>query len=159
MNKQRLIDAEELKNQFKDYVAIGDKRFVEGMLHYRKIALGLIDNAPTIEAREQWISVKDRLPETEKDVYVVCEVRPSKQRYMCSAMYIPEKTIDRDNASMNWDFECCEYDEEKDIYWVLGGWYERIHNWEDYSAVGIADFVTHWMPLPEPPKEGKNEID
>lgn len=57
MDKQRLIDAEELKNQFKDYIAIGDKRFVEGMLHYRSIALGLIDNAPTIEAREhgRWV--------------------------------------------------------------------------------------------------------
>lgn len=70
MNKQRLIDAEELKNQFKDYIAIGDKRFVEGMLHYRSIALGLIDNAPTIEAREKWTMAEDDLPKN-KGEYLV----------------------------------------------------------------------------------------
>ena len=41
----------------------------------------------------------------------------------------------------------------KDDYLVNPGWYECIHNWDEYSACGITDKVTHWMPLPGLPKE------
>lgn len=44
------ISRSALKDQFAEYIAIGDKRFVEGMLHYRKIVLDAIDNAPTVAA-------------------------------------------------------------------------------------------------------------
>ena len=41
--------------------------------------------------------------------------------------------------------------------YVLEGWYERIHNWDEYSFVGIEDKVIAWQPLPEPYKEGGAE--
>ena len=44
------ISRSALKHQFAEYIAIGDKRFVEGMLHYRKIVLDAIDNAPAVAA-------------------------------------------------------------------------------------------------------------
>ena len=44
------ISRSALKDQFTEYIAIGDKRFVEGMLHYRKIVLDAIDNALTVDA-------------------------------------------------------------------------------------------------------------
>ena len=101
----------------------------------------------------EWISVADRLPEPEHEVLVHCEMRPSRFLYQCKAFYIPKKWP-REESAFNWDYECCdEYDEETDDYYVNEGWYERIHNWDDYNAVGIDDFVTHWMPLPEPPGE------
>ena len=27
-----------------------------------------------------------------------------------------------------------------------------VNNWDEYSSIAIDDTVTHWMPLPEPPK-------
>ena len=100
-----------------------------------------------------WISVKERLPEPEKTVLIQCRSQSSQWKYVCCGFYVPEGTY-REDSGYTWDFECCDkYDEEKDDYQVRSGWYEAIHNWDDYNAVGVSDIVTHWMPLPEPPKE------
>lgn len=102
--------------------------------------------------RDMWVCVEDRLPETEEEVRLFC-VTPSGYAYQCQGFYIPPGTY-RDNSGYSWDWECCEeYDEERDDYLVNPGWYESIHNWDEYSACGISDRVTHWMPLPKPPKE------
>ena len=102
-----------------------------------------------------WISVEERLPEAEKEVRVLCKASwNSKWRYQCQAFYVPKGTL-REASEYGWDYECCdEYSEEDDDYFVNPGWYERIHNWDDYGAVGITDEVTHWMALPEKPEEG-----
>ena len=101
-----------------------------------------------------WISVKDKLPESGKHVLLCCEIRPSKRNdYVCDGYYATAKTI-----STGCDEECpSEYDEEKDEYFLLEGFYEVVKNWDDFSSITIGDFVTHWMPLPEPPKEEKDE--
>lgn len=70
-----------------------------------------------------WISVKDRLPETDNLVLVVVSIKPCE------------------NITLNGAFGLAEYSEGE---WILEMWPE----WED--AV-----VTYWMPLPEPPKEGR----
>ena len=109
----------------------------------------LIEQGVTVQ---EWIPVSERLPKPEEEVWVQCERRQFGFKYQCKAFYIPQKWL-REESDLNWDYECCnEYDEEADDYYVNEGWYERIHNWDDYSAVGIGDFVTYWMPLPQPPK-------
>lgn len=102
--------------------------------------------------QEAWVSVEKKLPDAEEEVRLCC-VTTAGHRYQCQGFYVPPGTY-RDDSGYSWDWECCEeYDEERDDYLVNPGWYECIHNWDEYSACGITDRVTHWMPLPGLPEE------
>ena len=96
------------------------------------------------------------MPDAEQEVRVTCKTSTG-YRYQCQAIYIPAGVY-REDSGYSWDWECCEeYDEERDDYMVNPGWYESIHNWDDHNAVGIADTVTHWMPLSDLPKEDNSD--
>ena len=96
----------------------------------------------------EWIPVTpETLPKAEEKVLVMCRTY-SGGRYVCCAFYVPAG-MSRDDSDYCWDIECCDYSDDEDEYYVREGWYEKIHNWDEYQAVGIEDFVTHWMPIPE----------
>lgn len=107
-------------------------------------------------AQPKWISVKDRLPESGVHVFVCCErtgYMGYKTQYVCDGFYAGKYKVkvgwrDEDTAS--------EYSEEDDEFYLEEGWYEVIKNWGDYDSVVIDDRPTHWMPMPEPPKEESN---
>ena len=118
-------------------------------------AIALIQH---LEAQQpKWISVKERLPESGVHVFVLCEIRANGgviRRYVCDGFHVEawkEKAVrySEDSALV--------YNDEDDEYYLEEGWYEVIKNWEEYDSITIADFVTHWMPLPEPPKEDAHE--
>lgn len=77
--------------------------------------------------RNEWISVKDRLPEikpcNESD-FVLCYQKPDY-----GMMAAPEI----------WIFYLCKYDHMKSAQWRFIG--------ENNPGK-----ITHWMPLPEPPQ-------
>lgn len=101
----------------------------------------------------EWINPYETKPEAEKEVLLLCKVKNSNHLYKCIGFYEPPGTL-RDDSDFCWDYECCdEYDEEHDDYLVNPGWYERIYNWDNYSAVGIVDGVIGWACLEE------NEVD
>lgn len=100
-----------------------------------------------------WIKVTpETMPENLQEVLALCKMDCSGTKYVCVAYYVGEK-MTVEETGICWDSEVVEYDEERDEYLAPSGWFERIRNWDDYSSVGIEDVVTHWMPLPNPPKE------
>ena len=114
-----------------------------------------IDSIPTLTPPNEWVSVEERLPKAEKDVRLFC-ITFNGYKYQCQGFYVPPGTH-RYDSDYSWDLECCdEYDEDSDDYFVNPGWYESVHNWDEYSAFGIADKVTHWMPLPAPPEKERD---
>lgn len=120
----------------------------------REIA-AFVEQMPTLAPQSEWVRVEERLPKAEKEVRLFC-ITSNGYKYQCQGFYVPPG-MHRDDSDYSWDWECCEqYDEDSDDYFVNPGWYESVHNWDEYSAFGIADKVTHWMPLPAPPEKERD---
>ena len=102
---------------------------------------------------QEWISVEDRLPENGVHVLLCCEMHryggEIAGKYICDGYYAEANKIIAGGFPDDCD---CEYSEEDDEYYLCEGWYEVIKNWDDYNSVTVEDSVTHWMPLPLPPK-------
>ena len=87
-----------------------------------KIADHLISNGVTVQ---EWISVKDRLPDNKEHDWVLAQVVEDN-----GYMHIPK---------------VMEYRQ------LRNDWFEETYGW--LSEHNGAFTVTHWMPLPERPKE------
>ena len=86
-----------------------------------ELADGLIANGVTVQ---EWISVKDRLPDNKEHDWVLAQVVEDN-----GYMHIPR---------------VMEYRQPKN------DWFEDTYGWlSEYNGTFT---VTHWMPLPEPPK-------
>ena len=115
-----------------------------------EIADNLLENGVTVQ---EWVSVDDRLPENGVHVLLCCEMHryggEIAGKYVCDGYYAEANKI----IAGGFLDECnCEYSEEDDEYYLCEGWYEVIKNWDAYTSVPVEDFVTHWMPMPQPPK-------
>ena len=104
----------------------------------------------------EWISVKDRLPESGVYVLICCEMHryggEIAGKYVCDGYYAEANKI----IAGGFPDECYyEYSEEDDEYYLREGWYEVVKNWDDYNSVAVEDFVTHWMPIPDLPEMEK----
>lgn len=107
-----------------------------------EIAEKLVLEAPTIG---EWISVKDHLPPSGKHVLVETD------KYECVAFYAERFSV---SVGYYTDDEIdCEYNEDLDEYFLAEGWYEVVHNWEEYSSITIEDEVIGWTELPRRSKE------
>ena len=87
-----------------------------------KIADYLISNGVTVQ---EWIPVKDRLPETD-GIYIVCDCRLNGNQWIHTAGFR--------KASSSW----CE---------LHGMYYDDV-----YGRYSEQDKITHWMQMPNPPK-------
>ena len=100
----------------------------------------------------KWISVEERLPEPETQVLILAK----RRNFTIITNGIHEDgTLNTEDSDWHWYDNDFEYDEENDAYIIPEGWWEYKHyNGDDEYNHAIDDKVTHWMPLPEPPKEG-----
>ena len=109
-----------------------------------------IPAADVIE-RPQWISVEDKLPDTETEVLVVCN--RNGFRFVCPAIY-EDGTVLTQDSIWNW-YELDNYgtySEENDDYFIPESWWEnRQFTPDDVYNSPVDCPVTHWMPLPLPP--------
>ena len=96
---------------------------IDGCVHRRKeiIADRLIANGVTVQ---EWISVKDRLPDNKEHDWVLAQVVEDN-----GYMHIPK---------------VMEYRQSRN------DWFEETYGW--LSEHNGLFSVTHWMPLPPPPK-------
>lgn len=93
----------------------------------------------------RWISVKDHLPENADCPGEFCPRYWVMTKYgMTEGWYNPDKG--------------CWYTL---VWFLIGRYTEDDIDMErgDVPKISSKIEVTHWMPLPEPPKEGKNEVD
>ena len=126
--------------------------FSEPVTTYAKLAIEALEKENGVTVQE-WISVKDRLPENGVHVLLCCEMPryggEIAGKYVCDGYYAEANKIVAYGASSDY---ACDYSEEDDEFYLCEGWYEVIKNWDDYNSVTVEDSVTHWMPLPQPPK-------
>lgn len=95
-----------------------------------------------------WIEIKDRLPEAEKRVLGFYTNACNMPR-IDIVQYIPAKTVLASDFLSEDAEGCSEYDEEIDEYYVVEGWWES--SWESETNWKITEEITHWMALPEIP--------
>lgn len=130
----------------------GNEDFICGI----ETVLEYAENLQTADVVQEWISVKDRLPENEQDVIICAERRhysnPNRFIRIVAKAFYTDGKHNTEHTAYVWsnDYIDMEYDEENDAYLIPEGWWESVEYREEFSAV--SDFVTHWMPLPQPPK-------
>jgi hypothetical protein len=111
----------------------------------------LLDRISLLESilplmEEEWISVKDRLPEADTPVLIFNDKR------ILRACYIPKYHINDNDSEYEGDY--LDYDEKNDEYYWPEGWYECNYYEEVHFKI---DEVTHWRPLPAPPERKEDE--
>ena len=121
----RPIDGDALRNE---WLENGENEYV----YDTNAVLDSIDNQPTIEL-PRWIPVTERLPEIVKTKRAWRNVYRRSGRVLCACLQEDGKRLVKEGYM---EF-CNDYPEPS---WRIPG---TIHS------------VTHWMPLPEPPKENE----
>ena len=109
-------------------------------------ALRVAQVASPVAQQPTWVSVADRMPTAGVKVLVCYRNSYGNLRRTC-AHYSPLHMVD----ASTWDGG--EPDETEDGTFEPEGWWEEPVELERVEF--IADEVTHWMPLPEPPDRSK----
>ena len=141
----RLIDADDTMNQLRAYAdrkhAAGHNELANGIL---KAVSYIRNNTVRVDAVEvvrcNWIPVSERLPEVLTPVLVMHRYEPY-DRVTIGYRFQPDK-----RCKPYWIFFA---------YWM--GDDMMHHAIGDHMICPGGEYVTHWMPLPEPPKEDHHE--
>lgn len=139
------IDREALKND----IATNTEPFNTGSV------LRAINRQPAADVIPTpcWIPVTERLPEPETEVMIVCN--ENGRRFIATAIHEDGTQLSEESCWVWTDiWEYSRYDEEHDDYIIPEGWWEsRCFTPDDVYNCPVDCEVTHWMPMPELPKE------
>ena len=116
-----------------------------------------------LEARvPRWIPVEERLPENDVPVLVSAKRKGwnGKEYNVVFTAFHTDGTTHTEDSGCDWNLEDTglKYCEETDDYIIPEAWWEDVRYGEEFSKV-YDTYVTHWMPLPEPPEEVQHEAD
>lgn len=108
----------------------------------------------------KWIPVTERLPKPETEVLILAQHKTYSFKGTVATKHIVTTGMYEDGNKRTedsewwWETDGFEYDEELDDYIIPEGWWEYKHYiGDEQHNYPIGNMVTHWMPLPEPPKE------
>ena len=137
---------------FKNDLATNTEPFNTGSV------LRAINRQPAADVipRPRWIPVAERLPEPETEVMIVCN--RNGYRFIATAIH-EDGTLLTEDSNWNWNdvWDYGRYDEEHDDFIIPEGWWEsRCFTPDDVYNCPVDCEVTHWMPMPELPKEENN---
>ena len=130
------------------------------------LATHLIANGVRLEEKQatsnesKWIPVTERLPEAETEVLILTsrkiyslKSRSHTTHHIITTGMYEDGTKRTEDSEWWWEADGFEYDEERDDYIIPEGWWEYKHyNGDEQHNYAVDDEVTHWMPLPQPPK-------
>lgn len=85
------------------------------------------------DGKTEWISVKDRLPEEDVDVLVYAVHKPEHPAFGTTIRIAARRRL------------VFHFEKIGEPFWCAGQYFNTNYN------------VTHWMLLPEPPKEERND--
>lgn len=139
-----------LKSRQQGFIANPDDLtdgWCSGMADAREIAANF--PAAQVTRIPQWISVADRLPENEEEVIALID-RHAYQEVVL-AIY-EDGTAQVEKSVWTWP----QLDEDIFFFVPCGWWENRLFQPAGYCGEKIrSELVTHWMPLPKPPKSTK----
>lgn len=118
------------------------------------LAIKALEDLVKEEKKSRWIPVTEQLPESNKAVLISARCKTFGFRHTLKAAHIGHHEATTEDYGWQEYEGDTEYDEEKDCFWIPECWWED--NFADGNSNWIIDSdceVTHWMPLPELPKE------
>ena len=100
--------------------------------------------------QSEWVRVEDSLPENNKPVMGLIQ-HPSGRYSHCVVQYTKGFDIDVEDWDSDGDYNHKENDETN---YLKEGWYEDCEQHQGmYDNIYLKRQISHWMPLPSPPKQ------
>ena len=105
----------------------------------------------------EWISVKDRLPETSMKNILFVIYTPAWHD-LTDDFPEDERDFPEEIETVSGWIDVFDNGKKRSWSWIVDGGYQAtIGNEYSEEETGCITYITHWMPLPEPPKENNND--